>query len=314
MSWCQVSCGVWCRLGSHLEASWAILSHLGGHLGLSEALLEPSWAILHALTPRGTTVQVHGRGLGGGGVNPSLKGKREGWKRKREIDLNQVRPKKGLLGFYSPPRVLPAARSMGLAGVLSLDIVNGWGFGIASVREVSFRLIRLIKFLMLSPPCTIFSVLQSLWNYKYMSKPTFAVRWQQGMAFLEHSMECAKAQVIAGRIFCFEHPASATSWRQQCVKDVESMPGVHKVTLDQCMLGLRSKGSGIPMRKRTTLLTNSRFIVAAFSGCRCDRSHEHQRIEGAEAGVKRSVWAQRYPEGFVQKLAQCALEHKRSGY
>eukprot|EP00959_Pyramimonas_sp_CCMP1952_P464879 9487338-Pyramimonas_sp.AAC.1 len=71
--------------------------------------------------------------------------------------------------FYSPPRVLPAVRARGLGGVLSLDIVNGWDFEIASVRE-------------------------SLWNYKYMSRQTFALRWQQGMTFLEHSMECAKAQ------------------------------------------------------------------------------------------------------------------------
>ncbi len=38
------------RLLNHLQASCAILSHLGGDLGLSEALLEPSWAILDALT------------------------------------------------------------------------------------------------------------------------------------------------------------------------------------------------------------------------------------------------------------------------
>ena len=45
------------HLGSHLEPSWGILSHLGAHLGLSEALLEPSWAILDA--PR--VVQPHVR-------------------------------------------------------------------------------------------------------------------------------------------------------------------------------------------------------------------------------------------------------------
>ena len=45
--------GASCRhVVSYLEPCWAILSDLGGHLGLSEALLEPSLAILGALTPR----------------------------------------------------------------------------------------------------------------------------------------------------------------------------------------------------------------------------------------------------------------------
>ena len=45
--------GASCRhVVSYLEPCWAILSDHGGHLGLSEAALEPSLAILGALTPR----------------------------------------------------------------------------------------------------------------------------------------------------------------------------------------------------------------------------------------------------------------------
>ena len=58
---------------SYLEPCWAILSDLGGHLGLSEALLEPSWAILDAPTTRDRPRP--GEGVGGG-VNPSPKGKK----------------------------------------------------------------------------------------------------------------------------------------------------------------------------------------------------------------------------------------------
>ena len=52
---------------SYLEPCRAILSDLGGHLGLSEAPLEPSLAILGALTPRdracpGPEEVVRGRG------------------------------------------------------------------------------------------------------------------------------------------------------------------------------------------------------------------------------------------------------------
>ena len=79
------SLATWGRLGAvlgPLGASWnplerscAILSHLGGHLGLSEALLEPSWAILDVPTTREAPRPGPGEGVGGG-VNLSPKGKK----------------------------------------------------------------------------------------------------------------------------------------------------------------------------------------------------------------------------------------------
>eukprot|EP00959_Pyramimonas_sp_CCMP1952_P144424 3023300-Pyramimonas_sp.AAC.1 len=42
------------HLGNHIEASSDILSHLGGRLGLPEAILEPYWAIVDARIGRGT--------------------------------------------------------------------------------------------------------------------------------------------------------------------------------------------------------------------------------------------------------------------
>ena len=49
---------------------------------LAFSLLEPSWAILDALTTRGTPRPGRWGGVRGG-VNPSPKGKNGGWKRKR---------------------------------------------------------------------------------------------------------------------------------------------------------------------------------------------------------------------------------------
>ena len=48
-----------------------MLGHLGGHLGLSEALLEPSWAILGALTARDPPPSRSRGGVGGGVKTPS---------------------------------------------------------------------------------------------------------------------------------------------------------------------------------------------------------------------------------------------------
>ena len=68
---------------SYLEPCLAILSDLGGHVGLSEALLESPWAILGAPTPRETPSPGPGERVGGG-ANPSPEQGKKGllWKRK----------------------------------------------------------------------------------------------------------------------------------------------------------------------------------------------------------------------------------------
>ena len=84
--------GASCRhVGSYLEPCWAILSDLGGHLGLSEALWEPSWAILDALTPRDRPRPGPGEGVGGG-VNPSPKEKKGLLEEGRKTSLDRLLP------------------------------------------------------------------------------------------------------------------------------------------------------------------------------------------------------------------------------
>ena len=69
-----------------------MLGHLGGHLGLSEALLEPSWAILDAAMGRGPPLPDPGEGVGGG-VNPSPEqGKEEVLAERRHSSLNHLSP------------------------------------------------------------------------------------------------------------------------------------------------------------------------------------------------------------------------------
>ena len=208
--------------------------------------------------------------------------------------------------YYSPPRLLPQIHTLGLSGELSLDILTGWDFRKAQHRQASF--LPIILFLMLSPPCTAFSSLMRLWNYKKMSPEKAAALWATGMCFLEHSMELAENQVHSGRYFAFEHPASATSWSQPCVQRVAALPGVMEVTFDQCMLALKSKVAGIPMRKRTRILTNCPLLVELLKPYKCDKTHAHQIIQGQEGGEKRSVWAQCYPPGLVQVLADAICQ------
>ena len=212
--------------------------------------------------------------------------------------------------FYSPPRVLCKARSLGLRGQLSLDLLTHWDFRLPSHCALSLQLLKQLNImvLILSPPCTMFSALQRMWNFKRMAKCLLEQRWSEAMGYLGHAMQCALAQHHGGRFFVFEHPASASSWSQPIVQQVAALHGVHCVVFDQCMTGLRSKVRQAPMRKRTRLMTNNLAFVRQFSGLMCDGRHEHQLVQGSEGGVRRSVWAQLYPEPMVDRLAAGAQE------
>ena len=54
------------------------------------------------------------------------------------------------------------------------------------------------------------------------------------------------------------------------------------MTFDQCQLGLVSKKDKKPVKKRTTIKTNSRCLVDLLKDKQCDNSHVHCRIQGSE--------------------------------
>jgi hypothetical protein len=198
----------------------------------------------------------------------------------------------------------------GLDALLSLDIQTGWNFHDQRSRAQSILLLTqlAIVFVMLCPPCGAFSVLQHLWNFKKLHPSVVAHKVAMGTELVEHAMCCALVQYNGGRFFAFEHPCGAHSWKLDAVQAVRKLPGVICVVFDQCMLGLCSKCTHTPMRKRTRIMTNSLKLAHALMGKTCDKSHEHQTIQGTEGGIRRSVWAQLYPKPFVNLVAQCVYE------
>ena len=222
-------------------------------------------------------------------------------------DLLQSRlGRQDIAEFYSPGRVVQAAGAYGLIGDFSADILTGWDFKLQQVRGISLQLLAIFDIFMLiiCPPCTAFSVLQRLWNFKKMSHEKVTLMLEEGMLFLKHAMESAEVQVRRGMYFIFEHPCGASSWEQPIVKHVAGLPGVKMVTFDQCMFGLVSPLHKTPMRKRTRLMTNSPAVVKLFHKRFCDRSHDHKCIAGEEGGIKISVWAQRYPPALCNAFVE----------
>ena len=140
------------------------------------------------------------------------------------------------------------------------------------------------KLLVTSPPCTMYSKLQRLWNVKKMSPEEYNRRKAIADEYLQFSHTCNKVQHNAGRSFAHEHPAGASSWKEDSTHAVVTLPGTYNALFDQCQFGLTSP-RGTPLKKKTRILCNNWQLFNALHGCNCRRgSHTHCPIMGSEDG------------------------------
>ena len=213
-----------------------------------------------------------------------------------------------VMEVFSPPRVLPVATAAGLRGNLSVDLETGWDLldkpvQYAVLQEVRWREPR---FLVLSPPCTMYSALQRSFNLGKMSLrgDQLQRRWAEAHTLLDFSMDLAMIQVRGGRKFLFEHPDTASSWERGSVQQVLRQEGCFLVRFDMCRFGLVSPSGSKPLRKRTKFLTNCVGIKALFDGKWCQCKVPHLPIQGSERGVRVSQHAQKYPVGMVRAIVE----------
>eukprot|EP00435_Cladocopium_sp_Y103_P075707 s119_g63.t1 len=196
--------------------------------------------------------------------------------------------------FFSPPRVAVSLRRMGFRAHFSFDLLTGYDFLTFHDRARALRVYEARKpsFLMLSPPCTMYSKMQIL-NLNKMNPEVRRQRFQDAHCLLDFAMLLAMKQHRRNRKFCHEHPSGASSWQRPCVLELSSAPGVHLVTFDQCRVGLRTPAGDKPLRKRTTLMTNSLEIQRIFAPLQCNCTEEHGVIQGSQLGFQVSAWCQR---------------------
>ncbi len=224
--------------------------------------------------------------------------------------IGSMTGKQAALELYSPARVMPEVRWQPPC-VLSLDILTGWDFLLEANRALSLEALNRfdVEMAILSPPCTMFSPLQILFrNFEKMPPAVFQRRYTEAKLFMDHSMEAAHLQIQRRKKFAHEHPQRASSWKLASVESVACQPGVYKTTFDQCMLGLRAPSSGLFFKKRTTIMTNCRWLAEELKQHQCNKQHKHQPIIGKELGKSRSWWAQHYPPGLVALLARSVHE------
>ena len=211
------------------------------------------------------------------------------------------------------PGVLPLPEKRGLKGLRSYDVAQGWNFLDAKHRKKCLDEIEHYKpeCVVVSPPCGPFSTLQAC-SLDKQDPEQRNRKMIEARVLLGFAMQVCEMQHKAGRIFVFEQPVGATSWKEVVTQKIEKLPGVFTFNLDQCMFGLKDPLSQVPYKKRTRLMTNCEEMKRLKRDC--DQLHEHQHVQGqTRVGgrlVNRSRCAQVYPKELIEQMIVAYKKHR----
>ncbi|CAK0819708.1 unnamed protein product [Prorocentrum cordatum] len=222
-----------------------------------------------------------------------------------------------LAEVYSPERFKGKALGMGLTAGLAADLYTGWDL----LREDHRRAVmkKLLEedplLTVTSPPCTVFSKLRQLSNFK-RDEGIVASEVLEGETHLEFSMKVCESRHQRGALFLHEHPWGASSWSRPCVQRVKELPGVYWVRGPMCRWGLHARGPDgreAFVRKETGWLTNSQVLADILAGeCRCQsiggEPYRHVHL----LGDRRARKAQVYPPRLVRAILRGLREELRA--
>ena len=166
---------------------------------------------------------------------------------------------------WSPPRVTALAPEYGRLPGSAYDIETNdelgqpWDFDKVKQRNKCMRQILKQKpaFLVGSPMCTAFSILQGL-NRAKMDLIKWEAMWNKGVRHIQFAIKLYRINSEAGRFFLHEHPASASSWKLPEMQSLMTDIGTKKVNYHMChfkMMSEDEQGRGLE-KNPTGFLTN----------------------------------------------------------
>jgi hypothetical protein len=177
--------------------------------------------------------------------------------------------------LYSPPRVTATLPRLGLLAGSTFDLHADeagvvWDFTRPADRKRAWERIRAEEpFLVVgSPPCTMFSRLQLNLNSAKIGKVEWERRRREAEVLLIFAVAVYKLQVLAGRHFLHEHPATATSWRHPAVSKLMARSGVDSVVAHMCQFGMMTSAAGgdqAAAKKPTRFMSSAPAILEALS-------------------------------------------------
>ena len=122
--------------------------------------------------------------------------------------------------MYCPARITKIASDMGLRPVWALDLTTidpedgmPWDFTKENKKRSEMKLLDIDQPVMLlaSPMCGLFGAINNI-NYDKMRPKDIHSKLREAMKHIKFTLELCMKQCNSGRLFMFEHPATASSW------------------------------------------------------------------------------------------------------
>ena len=213
--------------------------------------------------------------------------------------------------IFSPPRLTEKCRNYGLLPGYAVDLETGWNLlNPNHVKSLERILDEEDPYLVTgSPPCEAFSPLQAL-NTGRVDPAVRQQRLEEGRRMLKQACEYYKQQSRRGRYFLHEHPKPAASWNEECVKEVQNLPGTFTIEGPMCrwkMVARDASGESY-VRKNTRWVTNSPELAKILSGvCSNDEGtgewHRHVHLVNGRAKMAR-VYPPELVKGILKAIKQ----------
>ena len=237
-------------------------------------------------------------------------------KRLRQLErLTQLHPKqvKLVAEIYNPQRFQKKTHEHDLLPGEAFDLELGDDLLRPEVQHYVISYLKVVKpgLVVISPPCTLFSILQNL-NKSRLQDPqklkAHMMELKRAKALLKFAVKVI--QVVRGYdgIFLFEHPLTSRAWQEKSIQEILQEGDVRMAVSDQCMFGLKDE-DGELHRKSTGWMTNSQELATALEK-RCDKTHHHTPLLGncPKSRMNRTRRAQEYPPLLVKTILKAYSE------
>ena len=207
---------------------------------------------------------------------------------------------------FSPDRFTQRAQQFKLSAGRAFDLQLGDQFLCPKNRKLCMEHVLNEDYglVVVTPPCTMFSLLQYLGlgrtKESCFQDPGFVQRYQEALTLLKFATVICMIQERRGRYYLFEQPWNALSWKEPCVKRLLNQSSSILVRTDQCMFGQKDQ-AGRYIRKRTGFLTNNGCVAKALRRT-CKNEHKHQQCVGQSQGFARASQAARYTGSLINAV------------
>ena len=224
--------------------------------------------------------------------------------------------------IYSPARYCAMAGKFGLSSGVSADSdevkPNGEPWNLDKEEDVNEFMEMLERedpfFLPGTPPCTSFSSLRNLSDYK--RDPEVVENEKRiGRRHLWVACQAYKSQIRRGRYFLHEHPWSASSWQDEYVKEVMNMDGVQVVKGPMCKWDMMQESSTEPgvighVRKECGWMTNLPELAAILEGTCSNQTGEREWHNHVQLINGLAHFAQVHPPKLVAEVLKVVKRKK----